>query len=86
MSIDYSRRSNASLITRSDVTNVNDQKDLNHHICPKCRRTHCFFFKNYKISFSDCGTNEHDKNNLLFDEYKKLEKEKLFCPKCKKKK
>jgi len=80
--------SQRSATTTSVIINVNSdiKKDLKHHICPKCHRIHQIKLKNYKINFFDCGTKEHDENNLLFDEYKNLlQSEILICKECGKK-
>ena len=72
-----------SATTSSVLINTDIKKYLKYHICPKCHKTLLIKIKNYKFNLSDCGTNEHNKNNLLFDEYKNLlENETLICKEC----
>ena len=74
--------SQRSVATNSELISRN-MKDFKHHVCPKCHMIHLITFKNYKINLSDCGNKEHDKNNLLFDEYKNLlQEENLNCENC----
>ena len=69
--------------TASVLISPDMKKDLMHHICPKCHISHLITFKNYKINISDCGTKEHNENNLLFDEYKNLLQDMtLICKEC----
>ena len=75
--------SQRSATTASVLINPDMKKDLKYHICPKCHMIHLITFKNYKINLSDCGTKEHNENNLLFEEYKQLlQNETLKCKEC----
>ena len=54
-------------------------------ICPRCKESSCFDFKNYKFSFFQCK-NEHKIENISindFDRCQGINLTKITCSKCK---
>ena len=70
---------------KSESNKIIDSKEV---ICPKCNENIFLKFRNYRINLINCK-NEHNINNLSFEEYSNLQKidlSKIICSKCEAKK